>query len=263
MFNLKSFRNGMSVAIFCFVGAFFVGCTTLPPATITKETILIEGEGVERSQSMRTPPVEDVFEKRIFIEFMDSPKATKVFQENLRMRGFQVVEDKNLAEIKYLLDGFITFSKHGERGTFKDLGPILESSIELKTSGNPIGNIGLTETIISSAAFGFMDVVSIFSLSNFLADITGLRGAINKLIAGDPRGFCWSPACDLYYSTAIVRVFDENGLQQWHLREFSKSKGIRIANIVPDVLDNVLRPIYDLAPKNVAPEAEPKLSPKE
>ena len=251
MFNPKMIRPGF-VCIFFFVLA--SGCAHGPVGTRTVEQATVEGFSVNRGQHMIYPPTADVASKKIFITFDQSPKATTIIQDNLRSRGFIVVESENEAEEKYYLSGTYNIGRINEKNKYGKLGPLLESSIEIDASGKPKQSIGAFDVLSSGTVFGFSSFISISNMANALSQLVGFTGWLNKMIAGDPRGFCHHKDCNIYRSTVNVYVNNEKGTTMWIAGSDASDTKILLDILISDAIEYAMKPIYDLKPLSTKEE---------
>lgn len=136
----------------------------------------------------------------VFVQFERSPLLSTVVAQDLRARGVQVAEAREQAAAVLTLSGRVQLEGSiGRR--YLDIGETFEKIAAQDAEAARIGE----RSAVFAAAAGARDTamaravyeVGLFDkfLRNYftvgaVADALGIRGRVNTLIAGDPRGFC-------------------------------------------------------------------------
>lgn len=141
----------------------------------------------------------------IYVEFVGSPLLGSVVSNDLRARGLTIASTPVEAIVKLTLRGRIQLDGSIGRRYF-DVGEIFEKiaasdpdarDIVKQSAAFQFGT-GLREAALAQGWYrvGLFDkfLRNYFTVVG-LSDALGLRGGVNTLIAGDPRGFCLSN-CD-------------------------------------------------------------------
>jgi hypothetical protein len=198
--------------------------------------------------------------KRIFIEFEGSQKVSKILQEKLRRRGFAVAETAGDADAHFKVNGAFSLAKRRKTQSSGNLGELLEASIELPQDtsdwhGQPVG---VEDIALQKAVLGF---ISPTDLVTWIGDKVGVNAWFNKMLTGDPDGFCVNDdCCKNIISGVVLHVSGDAG--RWWIQESAKNEKIVLNLVIEDALDNILKPIYDTRPAAVIEEALKSPGPK-
>lgn len=129
------------------------------------------------------------------------------------------------------------------------LAEFMESSIVLDRENSPDyrhQNVDLLQVGVSAGYTGLTSAISVTDMVRWLGQKTGVAGRFNELLTGDPRGFCLADSCNKYTSTVIMNVKGESG--HWWIQEKAQESTIVLDIVVADVIENMLKPLYDLRP---------------
>ncbi|MDR0776201.1 MAG: hypothetical protein LBE81_06130 [Azonexus sp.] len=254
--------NNKTLMALLFCATCVIGCAggggTPNNLHVASETPEIKAIGIQRHLRPDALPAPELGGKRIFIEFEGSEKASKVLQEKLRRRGFAVAETAGDADAHFKVDGVFSLVKRGKTQSSGKLGELLEASIEIPQDtsdwhSQPVGivDIALVDVAISRAVFGY---ISPTNLGIWISDKVGVRGWFNKMLTGDPDGFCVNDDfCKNIISGVFVYVKSDAG--HWWIKESAKNEKIVLDLVIEDALDNILKPIYDTRPAAAAEES--------
>ena len=141
-------------------------------------------EGVETS----TPEVLSLAKgKKVFVEFVNSPKLSTVFAEAFKKNGAVVVEGAQDADFTVHMEGKYKAIRPatGRRGEV-DIGAQMEKSGEIVTKDHQVG-IWISQgmgTLTPLQASGVVSAVDLF------ARASGFRDWFNSKVSGDPDGVC-------------------------------------------------------------------------
>jgi hypothetical protein len=255
--------NKICLASFLLIVLALTGCASAPqnvkpcPQPM-KDDAAAEGTdpavpAVVRYCTMREvkPLTADIANKKIFIEVEKSPKATMIVRQALQSHGYTVVESQNEAEAKFTVIGTFSVSRLMEKPKNGKLGDLLEASIDEASLNEAKLQDHFGEAVVSSAVRSivntdFTKFWSITSMAEWVSTVTGVRGWFNKMVAGDPRGFCMNKDCDKFFSSVFVAVSGENAF--WTVGSTVKTTKVALDQAVSEAMENALTPFYDLKP---------------
>lgn len=192
----------------------------------------------------------------VFVEFARSPLLSQVVAQDLRARGVRVAETKEEAAAVLALSGRVKLEGSIGRRYF-DIGETFE---KIAAKDPEVARIAELSPGAAAAA-GARDAalartlyeVGLFDkfLRNYfsvmaLSDVLGIRGRVNTLIAGDPRGFCLTN-CEhwkhIHHTLALFATV-EAGDRRWKSRVIVKAW---MAQIDP-------QPVFDVAYESLVGE---------
>jgi hypothetical protein len=237
----EKMRDHLTIGIKCIqrTAAISVLATLLTACTITIpgtnpgviSSTMINSVEIKRNAYFNTLPTEELQKKRIFIQFVDSPKATKLLQNILTARGFDVVATPEEATAQITFNGAFSVGKFAMKPTQGKLGELLESGMTVSDTPNQ------TQTGLINA---------ILFPTDWLSRVTGVHDSFNKMITGDPRGWCLHEDCDKFISEVGIFVTGDSG--HWRLNARAKNEKIALDLVVKDAIEAALQPLYDVAP---------------
>ena len=150
------------------------------------------------------PPQHD---KKLFITFDKSQAFAKLMQEKLSERGYVVVQEKAGADLTINFSGM--FKLNGKNISTDVLKFAELDSIAYKSEGETKVTASLLHAGATAGALG-LSIIPITELGVWLSQVTGVSGFFNKMITGDPRGFCMHENCEKIEQRAIVTVNTTN-----------------------------------------------------
>lgn len=197
-------------------------------------------------------PTTELLKKRVHVEFVGSPKATKLLQEKLSAQGYQIVQEAENADAKIRFDGVFMVAGRGKETVKGKLGDLLESSMRLKAPSNP--DYGHQNVDIAQVAAGrlFTGSFSPTDLITYLGQKSGIAGRFNELITGDPRGWCWHESCDKVWSHVVMQVRGDAG--HWWVQVSAQEKSIVLDQAIAEAIDATMRPFVDVTRTGSATE---------
>jgi hypothetical protein len=145
----------------------------------------------------------------VFVVFENSPHLSEMVAADLERRGVKTTADAAAAPTKLELSGRVLMSGPFGRHTF-DMGQVFEkvlanAPVAEQVKVTDAQRVGYATRDVALAA-GWYKVglftpflFDYFSV-NALADALGVKGGMNRAIAGDSRGFCLS-GCDNWKNT--------------------------------------------------------------
>lgn len=136
----------------------------------------------------------------VWVEFRNSPLLSQAVADDLRARGFPIAASREEArstlslQVRVQLDGSVGRSYMDLGETFEKIAASDASVAEaIRRPAGAQQVDGLRDAALVQAWYG----VGLFDkfLRNYfsvaaLSDVVGARAGFNRLIAGDPRGFC-------------------------------------------------------------------------
>jgi len=205
-------------------------------------------------------PTSNLVSQAIFIKLENSPKVTKLLQDNLRSRGFNIKESEKEAEVVFILTANYKYTNgmiHNFEICSTDLGKVLESSTDITsttqvTVPSQAGNWATTG--MTSAVYGVTSPVAITSAANLLVSASGFGGFMDRLLFGDERGICLNENCRkqraAQLKTSAVSIYVHNGQGQTLWTAYGNSIGTKplFSYLVPIILDYAVQPITYLIP---------------
>jgi hypothetical protein len=159
----------------------------------TGESTLLATGGTEGTKAPK---------KKVFVEFTSSERLTAQLREGFADRGFEVVPTAQEADVAVEFTAGFKFQLPRAREVVVDVGRMAEDSAAkstesladkaekaTRTTSTDVGLIaqGLTGSLTPTMLFGV-------GLLDGLGALTGAKGAFNKFIAGDERGWCLGTA---------------------------------------------------------------------
>lgn len=205
----------------------------------------------------------------VFAEFDRSAALTRKLVEALTGKGFAIALTKSSAKSVLVFSGDIALM--GGPNYFKGLkvpiGEATEKALQIAKDTPEITRADVVQTTtaiaINSAALSasitpFWNGLALNGIVSAIGSATGVSGAFNKVVAGDPRGWCLSRCEDWnkVNQTVYLRISMQSGDSKQDIRVVSKAFA---EAVVPDqVLDRAL--IDGIAAIRVvdAPEAATK-----
>ena len=159
----------------------------------TGESTLLATGGTDGSKAPK---------KKVFVEFTSSERLTAQLREGFSDRGFEVVPTAQEADVAVEFTAGFKFQLPRAREVVVDVGRMAEESAAkttesladkaekaTRTTSTDVGLIaqGLTGSLTPTMLLGV-------GLLDSLGALTGAKGAFNKLISGDKRGWCLGTA---------------------------------------------------------------------
>ena len=162
----------------------------------TGESTLLATGGTGGTDGSKAP------KKKVFVEFTSSERLTAQLREGFAARGFEVVPTAQEADVAVEFTAGFKFQLPRAREVVVDVGRMAEDSAAkttdsladkaekaTRTTSTDVGLIaqGLTGSLTPTMLLGV-------GLLDSLGALTGAKGAFNKLISGDERGWCLGTA---------------------------------------------------------------------
>ncbi|MDQ5903181.1 MAG: hypothetical protein QG672_768 [Pseudomonadota bacterium] len=202
---------------------------------------------IKTSMKVYRAPPEDLSTKRLYVEFADSPRLSEAFRATLGSRGFNMATSAEESEVQIRFIGSVAIGLFATKPKMLPLAEAVE-----KSAIRPIGkdeaevnNRSLVGVVAMDAAAkqltpSFRSTLSATNLMEWIGDVTGLRGAFNKAITGDPRGFCMSEHCSKYQQNVVVGA---TGGASWLITLSALSEEILLDRLIKESLSRALKPL--------------------
>ncbi len=193
-------------------------------------------EGVETS----TPEVlSQAKGKRLYVEFVNSPKLTALFADAFKKKGAIIVTTADEADMTAHIEGQYKALRPatGRRGRV-DIGIQMEKAGEITTKDNRVG-LWISQgmgTMTPLQTSGVVSIVDIF------ARASGFRDWFNSKIGGDPDGVCLA-GCEAwkYVQEALVVIgLKEKGQDDYMAKAAFRSQATEKELVSGLLIDRVL-----------------------
>ncbi|MBI4741175.1 MAG: hypothetical protein HY777_06420 [Betaproteobacteria bacterium] len=93
------------------------------------------------------------------------------------------------------------------------------------------------------AVAAVMSVVSVTDVLTWVSQQTGVAGGFNKMLTGDPRGWCLHKDCDKYRSFVAIGA---SGAASWYVTSEVKDKKVVLDLVLAEAINQVLSPLPNL-----------------
>ncbi len=210
----------------------------LPPEAFTSKST---GE-IELSLAQNSP---------IYVEFERSPTLSARLAEALTAKGFVLVPERSTAAATLVIRGEVALLGGPDfaKGVKASMGEVAEKSVQLAKRNDDANRADVVQGTlgVASNAAGFNVAVTPFwralylgNMVSVLAESSGIKGAFNRAVTGDPRGICLSRCADWnkVNQTAYVWITLQAGDTKREVRVLTKAFS---ESIVPEqVVDRAL-----------------------
>lgn len=189
---------------------------------------------------MREPPA-DFRSKKIYLTVSDSEKITRMLIDDIRDKGYTVVDDKLAAEVKMQCFAKFTISGNGKEA-------VTGYAEQLVLVGNELPIPDTTDYTHQSTNLGQIAApivtLGIIPIPDILVWVTqklGIAGAFNKALTGDPRGICLNENCNKFAQVVLITCL---GDVSWLLQYQAHNEKI----VIDQVMQNALSGLRDQFP---------------
>ncbi len=198
------------------------------------------------SKVFREPPV-DLASKRLYVEFDDSPKLSGMFRETLGKRGYIMATSAEESDVQIRFIGYAAVGLFKTKPSKMKFAEFIEKA-SIKPPGKEeaeVGNRSLVDVVAMDAAARHLapsirGTLSATNLGEWIGDVTGMRGAFNKAVTGDPRGFSMHENCSKYQQNVVVGA---TGSVSWMVTMTTLSEEIVLDRMVDESLERLLEPL--------------------
>lgn len=177
--------------------------------------------------------------KKVFVEFVNSPKLTTIFSDAFTKSGAIVVQTADEADMTVHLEGKYKAIRPatGRRGEV-DIGTQMEKAGDIVTKDHQTG-IWISQGVGNLTPLQTSGVVSAVDL---FARATGFRDWFNSKVSGDPDGVCLAN-CDSwkYKQEALIVIgLKEKGQDNYASTSAFRSQATEKELIAGQLIDKVL-----------------------
>lgn len=219
--------------------------TCVSVATLYQSAIAQEVRAAPEIQGsvkvLRAAP-KDLGTKRLLVTAPNSERLSTILAEDLRAKGYSVVAAGASPDIQMRCQAKFNISGAGKETASGDVEQLLRpaetTQLAPSTSDLKHQNVSLDQIAAVSVGFGVLPIADIFI---WLSQKSGLAGAINKAITGDPRGFCLHDNCSKFTQRVVVGC---TGDVAWVLTYQAVSERI----VIDQVIEVALKDMRDQFP---------------
>ncbi|MCG3166217.1 MAG: hypothetical protein DPW12_13035 [Rhodocyclaceae bacterium] len=192
-------------------------------------------------------PSENLLGKRLYVEFKDSPVLTSFLRRTLGERGYQLAESAEASEAQLRFMGNVSIGLFATNPSSATLAEVIEKGA-LKINSKEDAAVGTT-TVVDVAImnqmarpFGtsFRNSMTLTGVLDWIAEASGLRGAFNKALTGDPRGICMHRDCDKYRQRVVISAL---GSATWLATYEILDEKIVLDRLIEQTLERALEPL--------------------
>lgn len=211
----------------------------------------------------------------VFAEFDRSPTLTKALVAALQERGIALTTDKASARATLTISGDLVLlgGPVFYKGVKVPMGEATEKTLAAAAakrgmSGAEAANAGVTVALERAAFLGaaspFWAGLAAGRMAEVLGDATGMRGAFNTALTGDPRGIClsrcedWKKVKQSAYTFVTLTTTD--GKQQARVLATAFSETLAPDEVIAQALAKALAAI-DLPPVERPAMDQPAVNP--
>ena len=206
---------------------------------------------IKRELKVYTQPGTDLAKKRLFVEFIESPKLTALFRKAMIDRGYQLVDSADSSEAQLRFRGFASVGLFATKPATAPLAEIVEKA-RLEAPGKEtaqvdnttLADVAIRDVVGHSISTSFGQLVTGSSLVDWIGDATGVHGAFNQALTGDPRGFCMNKNCNKYQQKVMVAV---TGYATWILSSSVLDEKIILDQLIEETLGKALEPLPQIS----------------
>lgn len=195
-------RNDSKLARLClFVAMALSAWTTAWSQTEPKPTKLPPGA----VQAQATGKIEllPTTHSPLYVEFERSEVLSQALAAAMQAKGFDISKDRAGAKATLVIRGDLVMlgGPNFYKGVKVPVGEATEKSLNAATDGRSTSpaeaaqaavSMVLESGVVRSAVSPFWRGLALGRMAEVLGDATGVRGAFNKALTGDPRGICLS-----------------------------------------------------------------------
>lgn len=202
---------------------------------------------IKTSMKVLREPPEDLASKRLYVEFADSPRLSNTFREILGRRGFTMATSAEDSDVQIRFIGYVAIGLFATTPKKLTLAEAIEKSAiapagkdEAEVNRSSLVDVVAMDAVAKQLTPSFRGTLSATNLMEWIGDVTGLRGAFNKAITGDPRGFCMSEHCSKYQQNVVVGA---SGGASWLITMTTLSEEIVLDRLIDESLNRALEPL--------------------
>lgn len=159
-------------------------------------------------------PQSDLFDKKLFVIVEGSAALADTFRKGLESKGYKITLNEGEADGRIRFGGGYGISGRGLETVTGKLAA-LEQLQNLATPANTDytkNSVGLDHVALSALATGVGSSTSVTDLGIWITQKIGVAGWFNKMVTGDPRGFCMHENCNKFDQRVLITA-DGDGVE--------------------------------------------------
>ena len=187
----------------------------------------------------------------VFAEFERSPALSARLTESLASKGFAIAVDKSSAKAVLVFSGdlVVVGGPVFHKGIKLPVGEITEKALREAKEQQEVtraevvqatAGIAINSVALRSSITPFWRGLALSGIASSLGSATGVAGAFNKAVSGDPRGFCLSRCVDWnkVTQTVYLRISMQAGDTKQQVRVLTETASEAL--VPAEVLDRAL-----------------------
>lgn len=233
----------------------------IPPPKLATGTIETKTNGrIELQPDAHMP---------LFVEFDRSPALTQVLASALGAQGVRTTTDRSAAKATLSIRGDVVLMGGPvfHKGAKVAMGEATEKTLAANaanrtpTAGeaaNTAVGVALNAAALRSATTPFWSGLAVSRMADVLGEATGIKGAFNTALTGDPRGIClsrcedWKKVKQTAY--AFVTFTSPDGKQELRVLASAFSETLAPEEVVAEALSKAVAAITPVpAPASTKP----------
>lgn len=168
---------------------------------------------------MREPPA-DFGSKKIYITVSGSEKITRLLVDDIKAKGYTVVDDKSEAEVNMQCFAKFQISSAGKEAVTGYAEQLVQVGNEPPTPDKKDYSYRTTNLGQIAAPIVTFGIIPIPDILVWVTQKLGIAGAFNKALTGDPRGICLNENCNKFAQTVLVTCLgDVSWLHQYQAHD--------------------------------------------
>jgi hypothetical protein len=191
----------------------------------------------------------------VFVEFDRSPALTKNMATALQAQGLQTTEDRSAARATLSIRGDLVMMGGPVfcKGATVAMSDATERTLAAAASNravtpgeaaNTAVGLALDNAALKAATTPFWAGLAVSSMANVLGEATGVKGAFNTALTGDPRGICLSRCEDWkkvkQSAYAFVTFTSPQGKQEIRVLATAFSEALAPEEVVAEALTQAM-----------------------
>ena len=191
----------------------------------------------------------------VFVEFDRSPALTKAMATALQAQGLQTTEDRAAAQATLSIRGDVVLMGGPVfyKGAKVAMGEATERTLAAAAgnrtvtpgeAANTAVSVALEGAALKAATTSFWSGLAISRMAEVLGEATGVKGAFNTALTGDPRGICLSRCEDWkkvkQSAYAFVTFTSPQGKQEIRVLATAFSEALAPEEVVAEALTRAM-----------------------
>lgn len=209
-------------------------CAVLAQAVVAQE-IPPTAEIKLQKRVMREPP-SDLGTKKIHLTVSDSEKITRMLVDDIKAKGYTVVDDKSSAEVKMQCFAKFTISGNGQEAVTGFAEQLVQVSNDLPMPDTTDYTHQSTNLGQIAAPIVTLGIIPIPDILVWVTQKLGIAGAFNKALTSDPRGICLNENCNKFAQVVLVTCL---GDVSWLLQYQAHNEKIVIDQVMQKALSGL------------------------